>query len=58
MSAGIAANRPAAVAIRASAMPGAYAARDAVLQWEYAPLLLNGKPERFILTVTLSFNLT
>jgi protein TonB len=33
-------------------------ARDAVLQWEYAPLLLNGKPERFILTVTLSFNLT
>ena len=34
------------------------AARDAVLQWEYAPLLLNGKPERFILTVTLSFNLT
>ena len=34
------------------------AARDAVFQWEYAPLLLNGKPERFILTVTLTFNLT
>lgn len=34
------------------------AARDAVLQWEYAPLLLNGKAERFILTVTLSFDLT
>ena len=34
------------------------AARDAVLRWEYAPLLLNGKAERFILTVTLSFNLT
>ena len=34
------------------------AAKDAVLQWRYAPLLLNGKPERFILTVTLSFTLT
>ena len=34
------------------------AAKDAVLQWKYAPLLLNGKPERFILTVTLTFNLT
>jgi protein TonB len=34
------------------------AAKDAVLQWEYAPLLLNGKAERFILTVTLSFDLT
>ena len=30
------------------------AAVDAVRQWEYAPLLLNGKAERFILTVTLS----
>jgi len=29
----------------------------AVKQWRYAPLLLNGKPEAFILTVTLSFNL-
>ena len=34
------------------------AASDAVLQWRYAPLLLNGKAERFILTVTLAFNLT
>jgi protein TonB len=34
------------------------AARDAVLQWRYAPLLLNGNAERFILTVTLAFNLT
>jgi protein TonB len=33
------------------------AATDAVLQWRYAPLLLNGKAERFILTVTLAFNL-
>ncbi len=30
----------------------------AVKQWRYAPLLLNGKAESFILTVTLSFNLT
>ena len=34
------------------------AAKDAVMQWRYAPLLLNGKPERFILTVTLTFSLT
>jgi len=34
------------------------AARDAVLQWRYAPLLLNGRAERFILTVTLTFRLT
>ena len=26
-------------------------------QWQCAPLLLNGKPERFILTVTDSFRL-
>ena len=32
------------------------AAVDAVRQWQYSPLLLNGKPERFIVTVTLSFN--
>jgi len=34
--------------------------REAVLavkQWRYEPLVLNGKPERFVLTVTLSFNL-
>jgi protein TonB len=34
------------------------AAINAVRQWEYAPLLLNGTPERFILTVTVSFNLS
>jgi protein TonB len=33
------------------------AAIDAVRQWEYAPLLLNGQPERFILTVEVSFSL-
>lgn len=33
------------------------AAKEAVMQWQYAPLLLNGKPERFILTVTVSFRL-
>ena len=32
------------------------AAVDAVRQWQYSPLLLNGKPERFIVTVTLRFN--
>jgi protein TonB len=34
------------------------AAIDAVRQWEYAPLLLNGQAERFILTVTVSFSLS
>ena len=34
------------------------AAVNAVRQWEYAPLLLNGTPERFILTVTVSFSLS
>lgn len=29
----------------------------AVKQWRYSPLILNGQRERFILTVTLSFNL-
>jgi len=33
------------------------AAIDAVRQWRYSPLLLNGTPERFVLTVTLSFSL-
>lgn len=33
------------------------AAKAAVMQWQYSPLLLNGKPERFILTVTVSFHL-
>jgi protein TonB len=30
----------------------------AVKQWRYSPLTLNGRKESFILTVTLSFNLT
>jgi protein TonB len=34
------------------------AAVEALGQWRYAPLVLNGIPERFILTVVLSFNLT
>ena len=29
----------------------------AVRQWRYSPLLLNGRPEPFLLTVTLSFSL-
>jgi protein TonB len=33
------------------------AAIDAVKQWRYSPLVLNGIKERFVLTVTLSFNL-
>ena len=34
------------------------AALDAVRQWQYSPLLLNSKPERFVLTVVLSFRLS
>jgi len=34
------------------------AAVAAVRKWRYSPLLLNGKPERFVLTVTVSFSLT
>jgi protein TonB len=30
----------------------------AVKQWRYSPLVLNGRKESFVLTVTLSFNLT
>lgn len=33
------------------------AATNAVQQWEYSPLLLNGHREKFVLTVTLSFSL-
>jgi protein TonB len=33
------------------------AAIEAVRQWRYSPLLLNGQPERFVLTVTVSFSL-
>jgi hypothetical protein len=33
------------------------AATAAVREWRYSPLLLNGKPECFVLTVTVSFSL-
>ena len=33
------------------------AALAAVRQWRYQPLLLNGEPTEFILTVTLNFNI-
>jgi protein TonB len=33
------------------------AAVDAVKQWRYAPLQLNGQAQPFILTVTVSFNM-
>ena len=32
-------------------------ALDAVKQWRYSPVLLNGKPEKFILTVAITFTL-
>jgi protein TonB len=34
------------------------AALEAVRQWRYSPLLLNGKAERFVLTVTVTFRLS
>jgi protein TonB len=34
------------------------AAMEAVRQWRYSPLLLNGTPERFVLTVTVNFGLS
>ena len=34
------------------------AAIEAVQQWRYSPLFLNGKPERFVLTVTVNFSLS
>ena len=30
---------------------------EAVKQWRYSPVLLNGKPEKFILTVAITFRL-
>jgi protein TonB len=33
------------------------AAIEAVRQWRYQPLVLNGIPEPFVLTVVLTFNL-
>lgn len=35
----------------------ATAAVDAVKQWQYKPLMLNGSPQPFVLTVTVSFSL-
>jgi protein TonB len=32
------------------------AAIDALKQWQYSPLILNGSPASFILTVTFTFN--
>ncbi len=39
--------------------PGIFddAAMDAVRQWRYSPVLLNGRPEKFVLTVVVSFRL-
>jgi TonB family protein len=34
------------------------AAITAVQQWRYSPLRLNGMPERFVLTVSVSFRLS
>jgi protein TonB len=33
------------------------AAINAVKQWRYSPVLLNGTPRSFVLTVTLSFSI-
>jgi len=33
------------------------AAIDAVKQWRYSPVILNGRPEKFLLTVVLTFSL-
>jgi protein TonB len=33
------------------------AALEAVRQWRYSPVLLNGRPEKFILTVVVTFRL-
>jgi protein TonB len=33
------------------------AAIDAVKQWRYSPLTLNGRPTAFVLTVTVQFHL-
>jgi periplasmic protein TonB len=48
--------------LTASVLKGAPLLNDAavaaVKQWRYKPLLLNGEPTEFILTVTVNFNLT
>ena len=32
------------------------AAKDALMQWRYSPLVLNGTPTAFVLTVTFNFS--
>jgi protein TonB len=45
--------------VRVLRSPGVFdkAALDAVRQWRYSPVMLNGRPEKFILTVVVSFRL-
>jgi periplasmic protein TonB len=45
--------------IRVLRFPGVFeqAAVEAVRQWRYSPVILNGRPEKFILSVTVSFRL-
>jgi protein TonB len=45
--------------LRVLRSPGVFekAAVEAVRQWRYSPVVLNGRPEKFILTVTVSFRL-
>jgi protein TonB len=46
--------------VRVLRSPGVFldtAAVRAVKQWRYTPVLLNGRPEKFILTVVISFSL-
>jgi protein TonB len=45
--------------LRALRSPGVFeqAALEAVRQWRYTPVILNGRPEKFILTVTVLFRL-
>jgi periplasmic protein TonB len=45
--------------VRVLRSPGVFeqAAIDAVRQWRYSPVILNGRPEKFILTAVVSFRL-
>lgn len=45
--------------VRVLRSPGVFdwAALKAVRQWRYSPVLLNGRPEKFVLTVVVSFRL-
>jgi len=45
--------------VRVLRSPGVFdnAAVEAVRQWRYSPVILNGRPEKFILTVVVSFRL-